>query len=219
MVAVDWEWARIAENAGFVKTMLLTILFLATVLYGALFAFLWGWGVVHAFLTPKEPWSRRGLWVAAMVVNPGTAIWYWYVWKRWAFWALFAPALVFLAFLPLTLEALVQALAVRDLADRFVAIATLFLQNVVDAIPLMALVPLVAFPFILRLAALVHLGRNADLKAADRNDYAIAFALPIVGFGGAIAYCFKWRRIWAALGLGWFLIATGTAWSFLRFLG
>ena len=199
--------------------MILTVFFLTSVLYGVLFGLLWGWSAIHAFLTPKEALSRRGLWVAAIVVNPATAIWYWYVWKRWAFWALFAPALVFLALLPITLEALVDALAVRDLADRFVAIATLFLQYVVDAIPLPVLVPLAAFPFILRLAALAHLGRNADLTAADRNDYAIAFALPIVGFGGAIAYCFKWRRIWASLGLGWFLIASGTAWSFVRFLG
>ena len=198
---------------------MLTLVFLATILYGVLFALLWGWSLIHAFLTPKEALSRRGLWTAAIIVNPITAIWYWYVWKRWAFWALFAPALVFLALLPITLEALVDALAVRDLADRFVTIATLFLQNVVDAIPLLVLIPIVAFPFILRLAALTHLGRNANLTAADRNDYAIAFALPIVGFGGAIAYCFKWRRAWASLGLVWFLIASGTIWSFIRFLG
>lgn len=199
--------------------MFTTLVFLVAILYGVLFAFLWGWSAVHALMTPREDWSRRGLWTAAILINPVTAIWYWYVWKRWAFWTLFAPALVFIAFLPYTLETLVRAFAVRDIADRFVALATLFLQNVIDAIPLLVFVPLFAFPFILRFAALAHLGSNSDLKAADRNDYAIAFALPLVGFGGALAYCFKWRRAWAALGLTWFLVASGTIWSFVRFLG
>lgn len=199
--------------------MLLTAVFLASVLYGILFACLWGWSAVHALMTPREEWSRRGLWTVAILVNPATAIWYWYVWKRWAFWVLFLPALAFLALLPVTLEAMVQAFAARDVAERFVSLGTLFLTNVVDAIPLLLLIPLVAFPFILRLAALMHLGANSELKAADRNDYAVTFALPIFGFGGALAYCFKWRRAWATLGLVWVLIATGTIWSFVRFLG
>lgn len=199
--------------------MFTTLVFLAAILYGVLFSVLWGWSAIHALLTPREDWSRRGLWTAAILINPVTAIWYWYVWKRWAFWTLFAPALVFIAFLPYTLETLVRAFAVRDIADRFVALSTLLLQNVIDAMPLALFVPLFAFPFLLRFAALTHLGGNSDLKAADRNDYAIAFALPLVGFGGALAYCFKWRRAWAALGLAWFLVATGTIWSFVRFLG
>jgi hypothetical protein len=199
--------------------MFSTLVFLVAILYSVLFGLLWGWSAVHALMTPREDWSRRALWTAAILINPVTAIWYWYVWKRWAFWTLFAPALAFLAFLPVTLESLVRAFEVRDVADRFVAISTALLQNVIDTIPLPLLVPLVAFPFVLRLAALTHLGANSDLKAADRNDYAIAFALPLVGFGGAIAYCFKWRRAWASLGLAWFLIASGTLWSFVRFVG
>jgi hypothetical protein len=198
---------------------MLTVVFLFAVLYGILFAVLWGWSAVHALLTPHEDWSRRTLWTVAILINPATAIWYWYIWKRWAFWVLFVPALCFLAFLPVTLGALVQAFAVRDIANRFVNIATLFLNNVVDAIPLAFLIPLVAFPFVLRFAALAHLGGNSQLKAADRNDHAIAFALPLFGFGGALAYCIKWRRVWAALGLVWVLIMTTTIWSFVRFLG
>lgn len=199
--------------------MILTLVFLAAILYSVIFTLLWGWSVIHALLTPHEDWSRRGLWTATILVNPVTAIWYWYVWKRTAFWVLFAPALAFLAFLPITLEALIKALVARDVADRFVAIATLFLNNVIDAIPLVALVPLLVFPFIMRLAALTHLGANSQLKAADRNDYAVAFALPFFGFGGAFAYCLKWRRVWAGLGLVWFVIASTTVWSFIRFLG
>jgi hypothetical protein len=198
--------------------MVLTLFFLGLVLYSILFTVLWGWGIVHTLLTPKEDWTRRALWMAALVINPPAAIWYWYIWKRWAFWALFAPALVFMLFLPLTLDAVIHTLEVRSLADRFVEIGTLFSQNVLDAIPLVVLKPIVVFPVILRLAALRHLGRNTTLNAADRNDYAIAFALPVVGLGGALAYCLKWQRLWAALGLGWLLVVTGTLWSFVRFL-
>jgi len=193
--------------------MLLTIVFLLAILYGVLFALLWCWSAVHAILTPHEDWSRRWLWTAAILVNPSTAMWYWYVWKRWAFWVLFAPALAFLVFLPVTLDVLVQALSVRDLADRFVAISTVLQDAILVHIPLPLLIFISVFPFVLRLVALAHLGANAQLKAADRNDYAIAFALPVVGFGGAIAYCFKWRRVWAAFGLLWFLTATGMGWS------
>ena len=198
--------------------LLATFLFLMLVLYSVLFSVLWGWSIIHAFLTPKEPWTRRGLWMAALIVNPAAAMWYWYIWKRWGFWLLFGPALIFMLFLPATLDLLLNLLEVRSIADQFVQIGTLFSQNVVDAIPLYALVPIVAFPIILRLAALMHLGQNTTLNAADRNDYAIAFALPFVGLGGAIAYCLKWQPLWAAFGLVWFLIATGTVWSFLRFL-
>ncbi|MEN9558445.1 MAG: hypothetical protein RL141_814 [Candidatus Parcubacteria bacterium] len=198
--------------------MLLTLLFLALVLYGVLFALLWGWSAVHAFLTPQESLARRTLWTAAILVNPAAAMWYWYIWKRWAFWTLFAPSLLFMLFLPATLDAVIRTLEVRSIADRFVEIGTLFLQNVVEAIPLPLLIPIVAFPIILRLAALMHLGQNATLKAADRNDYAIAFALPIVGFSGAFAYSLKWQHAWAAAALLWYFIITLTAWSFLRFL-
>jgi hypothetical protein len=199
--------------------MFLTLVFLATVIYGVLFAVLWGWSAIHALMTPHEDWSRRGLWTAAILVNPVTAIWYWFVWKRWAFWILFLPAMAFLAFLPVTLDAMIQAFAVRDVADRFVAIATVFLNSVVDAIPLPVLFPIVAFPFILRFMALAHLGANSHMKAADRNDYAVGFALPLVGMGAAFTYCLRWRRVWASLGLGWFFIASATIWSFIRFLG
>lgn len=197
---------------------LATLLFLALVLYSVLFAVLWGWSIIHAFLTPNEPWTRRGLWMAALIVNPTAAMWYWYIWKRWGFWILFVPALIFMVFLPVTLDGLISLLEVRSLANRFVEIGTLFSQNVLDAIPLYALIPIFAFPIILRLAALRHLGRNTTLNAADRNDYAITFALPIVGLGGALAYTLKWQPLWAAFGMAWFLIATGTIWSFVRFL-
>lgn len=198
---------------------MLTLLFLAIVLYGVLFALLWGWSVIHAILTPQVAFSRRGLWTFALLINPLAATWYWYVWKRWAFWVLFLPSLGFMAFLPFTLEGMIRAFAARDLADRFVSIGTLLVTNVLDAIPLPVMLPLAVFPIVLRLAALAHLGANKELTAADRNDQAMAFALPFFGFGAAMAYCFKWRRVWATLGLGWFALALGTIWSFVRYLG
>ncbi|HWR00196.1 MAG TPA: hypothetical protein VN397_05145 [Candidatus Methylomirabilis sp.] len=198
---------------------MLTLLFLAIVLYGVIFTLLWGWSVIHAILTPHVEWGRRGLWTAVIVINPVSAMWYWYVWKRWAFWVLFTPALAFMATLPFALEQMIRAFTARDVADRFVTIGTLFLTNVLGAIPLPVLLPLAAFPFVLRLAALAHLGGNRDLTAADRNDQAIAFALPLFGFGAAMAYTFKWRRVWAAFGIAWFALAAGTVWSFVRYLG
>jgi hypothetical protein len=198
--------------------MLLTIL-IVLIVYGVTFAFLWGWSVIHAFITPHEALSRRGLWTLALIANPVTSMWYWYVWKRWAFWMLFIPMILFVGLLPFTLDQVILALVSRGWADRFVSIATLFLTDVVDATPLPALVPLLVFPYLLRLASLAHLGGNSELKAADRNDQAVAFSLPLVGFGAAMAYSFKWRRIWALFGLMWFVLLAGTTWwSFLRYV-
>jgi hypothetical protein len=198
--------------------MLLTLLFLALILYGVLLALLWGWSVFHAYTTPKSAFSRRGLWTLALIINPLASMWYWYVWKRWAFWALFAPAVLFTAFLPFTLEGLIRTFTARDIADRFVNVSTAILENVIDAIPLTVLIPLVVFPFILRLATLAHLGGSRELDAPDRNDYAVTFALPFFGYGAAMAYALKWRRGWALAGLCWFVLASGVCWSFIRYI-
>jgi hypothetical protein len=186
------------------------------ILYSVLFAFLWGWGIVHAFLTPHVAGSRRGLWMLAMILNPISAMWYWYVWKRWAFWILFAPAILFVLFLPLTLRDVILTFAVRDLADKFVNLASAFLTHVVYALPLGLFIPVCLFPFALRFAALAHLGANSELEAADRNDQSITFALPVFGFGAAMAYCFTWRRVWAVCGLVWIVVMTGILWFFVR---
>jgi hypothetical protein len=198
--------------------MFFNLLFLALVLYGVLLALLWGWSLIHAFTTPKVDFSRRGLWTLALAINPLASMWYWYIWKRWAFWALFAPVILFSAFLPFALEGLIRTFIARDIADRFVNISTTILENVIEAIPLPILIPLVVFPFILRLAALAHLGGSKELDAQDRNDYAVTFALPLFGYGAAMAYALKWRRGWAIAGLCWFLLASGVVWSFARYI-
>lgn len=209
---------QISLSASLDPNMLLTILLLLLVLYGVTLAFLWGWAIVHAYTTPRIPFSRRGLWTVALCCNPLASMWYWYIWKRWAFWILFAPTFIFAALLPELLEAVIHALSIREIGDRFVSIANVFLTNILDAIPLPVAIPLFAFPFILRLAALAHLGGNNDLEAADRNDHAVTFALPLFGFGAAMTYCLKWRRGWAVIGFCWFLLAVGVTWSLLRFI-
>ncbi len=82
-----------------------------------------------------------------------------------------------------------------------------FGELVLDSLPVFILIPMLVFPYVLRLLALAHLGANSDLTAADRNDHAVAFSLPIVGLGAAIDYCFKWLHGVAALGLVWLVLA------------
>ena len=64
---------------------------------------------------------------------------------------------------------------------------------------------LMVFPLILRLAALLHLGRNTELTAMDRNDWVESLASPIFGFGAGMAYCAKYRRGWAMTSLVWWV--------------
>lgn len=194
---------------------MLTIFLVALALYTSFLAFLWGWAIIHAFTTPKVDFSRRGLWVGSMAVNPLAAMWYWYIWKRWAFWILFIPAIIFTTFLPKALAQTLRVLSMRAVADRFVSVMETILTHVIDAIPLYITIPLFTFPFILRLAALAHLGGNNDLEAADRNDQAVTLALPFFGFGAAMAYCLKWRRGWAIAGLTWFVLAGWVTWVLL----
>ena len=195
--------------------MIQTILFFLVILYGALLIALTGWAIYHAATTPKEEASRRALWVMALIINPMATMWYWYIWRRWAFWALFGPALAFLLFIRPTLDGIIQAFTARDIANRFVSLGTWFLDGVLEVIPLPILLPLLVVPFLHQLAALAHLGGNSDLKASDRNDMAISFALPIVGFGASQAYCFKWRRGWALVGLAWFILFAGVIGAFI----
>ena len=185
-----------------------TIVLLLLIAYILLLLILWVWALFHAATTPRVPFSRRGLWAFALLINPFACMWYWYVWRRWAFWSLFIPSILFAAFLPMTLGRVLQALSVRDVAERFVHFMMPIMTNFIQAIPLPVAIPLFAFPYVLRLVALGHLGGNTSLDAADRNDQAVSFALPIFGYGVALAYCLKWRRAWATAGLVWCLLAS-----------
>ncbi len=159
---------------------------------------LWAWALLHALGTPRATWNQRLLWGIAMIVNPLTAIWYWYVWKRWAFWTLFTPILGLTFSLPLLVRSVVSRADATALTNALFALGS-SRQVIVIAI-------LLIFPMLLGLAALLHLGTNTELTAMDRNDWIVSLALPFFGFGAGIAYCARFRRAWAVLGLLWLVV-------------
>ncbi|MCI0479148.1 hypothetical protein L0Y59_01245 [Candidatus Uhrbacteria bacterium] len=163
-----------------------------------IYAGFWIWAVVHAVQTPRASRMQRGLWGAAMLANPSTAIWYWYIWKRWAFWTLFTPVLVAFLSFPLAVRSLLSK------ADETLLTDLLFSLGSTRLVLLVA--TLMVFPLVLRLVGLVHLARNTDLTAMDRNDWIVSFSLPVFGFGAAIAYCARYRRGWAFIGLLWWVV-------------
>ena len=166
------------------------------------YAIFWIWGLIHAASTPKAKTSQRLFWTASMFFNPSTIIWYWYVWKRRVFWILFTPLLGFFLSLPFVVKSLLSNAAATKLTYLLFGLGTAQL--------LTFLAVLMIFPLLLRLAALLHLGKNADLSAMDRNDWVVALALPVFGFGAGLAYCAKYRRNWALASLVWWvLIAIG----------
>jgi len=171
----------------------------------AVFALFWAWAIVHAWRTPKASISQKLIWAGAIFVNPTSAIWYWYVWKRWAFWTLFSPLFGFFVSLPFVVRSLLSRADATNLTDALFALGTNRLVTLCAA--------LMIFPLILKLAALLHLGKNDELDAMQRNDWVISLALPIFGYGAGMAYCAKEKRPWALAGLVWFVVLTGTIWS------
>lgn len=164
----------------------------------AIYAVFLIWAIVHAIRTPRATVGQRALWITAMVANPSTAIWYWYIWKRWAFFALFTPMLVAFLSFPIVIRSILTK------ADKT------FISNILFALGTPRLVILVAvlmiFPLVLRLAALLHIGRNTELSAMDRNDWVVSLALPVFGYGAGIAYCSRFRRAWAIAGFAWWVV-------------
>lgn len=173
------------------------LLFLGSLL---LYAAFWVWAMAHAWSTPKADIWQRTFWLLAILCNPVSAVWYWYVWKRWAFWILFTPLLGFFLSLPFV------ARSILSQADATKFTSILFALGTARLVVLLA--ALMIFPLILRLVALLHLGRNVSLSAMDRNDWVISFALPVFGFGAGVAYCARYKRGWALLGLVWLLAIT-----------
>lgn len=183
-----------------VKTLVAYILFGISAL---IYAGFWIWAMIHSVSTPKSTVSQRLLWVGAMIVNPSAAVWYWYVWKRWAFWLLFTPIFGFFVSLPFIVRSLLTKAEATQLTDILFALGTSGVLVVIAC--------LVIFQLVLRLAALLHLGRNAELNAMDRNDWVVALALPVFGFGAGFAYCAKYRRTWAIASLAWFVAMSFSA--------
>ncbi|MFH1620900.1 MAG: hypothetical protein ABIB04_02330 [Patescibacteria group bacterium] len=176
------------------KTIAAYLLFLFSTIFYAGF---WVWALIHAAQTPKSPKIQKFFWIGAIIVNPSTAIWYWYIWKRWAFWTLFTPILGLFLSLPFVVRSLITKADETNLTNFLFALGTARLVLIVSI--------LIIFPLILKLAALLHLGRNKDLSAMDRNDWVVSLALPVFGFGAAVAYCAKYQRKWAILSLLWWL--------------
>jgi hypothetical protein len=162
------------------------------------YAGFWLWAMVHATQTPRATNEQRMLWIVAMIANPLTAIWYWYVWKRWAFWTLFTPVLGFFLSLPFIVR------SVLSHADATALTNALFALGSSRQVILVAV--LMIFPLILTMAALFHLGKNTQLTAMDRNDWIVSLALPLFGFGAGIAYTARYERRWAVAGLIWMVI-------------
>jgi hypothetical protein len=133
-----------------------------------------------------------------MLLNPLTPVWYWYIWKRGVFIALFSPLLGIFLLLPFVTRSLLSKAEETFLTKILFALGNGRL--------VILLTVLLMFPLCLRLMALVHLGKNSELRAIDRNDWIVSLALPIFGFGSAIAYCAKYRRRWALIGLLWIAV-------------
>ncbi|MFA5935351.1 MAG: hypothetical protein WC787_00630 [Patescibacteria group bacterium] len=171
------------------------MLFVVSALVYAIF---WIWAIIHALQTPRATDAQRGLWGIAMIANPITAIWYWYVWKRWAFWTLFTPLLGLTFSFPFIIRSIISK------ADATALTNALFALGSSRQVVLIA--ALMIFPMLLGLAALLHLGKNTELTAMDRNDWIVSLALPFFGFGAGIAYCARFMRTWAVLGLLWWIV-------------
>lgn len=175
----------------------------------AVYAYFWAWAMVHAALTPKTEPGQRLLWVGGMLVNPSAAIWYWYIWKRWAFWILFTPYLGIFVSLPVIVRSLLGK------AEQTNTTQILFALGSSGALVIIAC--LLIFPLVLRLVALLHLGRNQEMNALDRNDWVMALALPVFGFGAGFAYCAKYKRAWAMTSLVWWVaIAVSSRYIFIN---
>ncbi len=163
-----------------------------------MYAVFWIWAILHATRTPRATTLQKVLWGVALVANPSTAVWYWYVWKRWAFWALFTPIFGAFVSLPLLVHSALSKTQTTTSAN--------ILYGLGNAPILMFLAVLMIGPLVFRLAALLHLGKNTELSAMDRNDWIVSLAMPIFGFGAAVAYCARYRRVWAIAGFVWTIL-------------
>jgi hypothetical protein len=175
----------------------LTIAYVLLGISALSYAYFWVWAMIHAWSTPKASLPQRALWVGAMLTNPSAAVWYWYVWKRWAFWLLFTPILGFFVSFPYIVKSALSKAEATTYTNILFALGPARLSILFAC--------LIVFPLIIRLAALLHLGRNNDLSAMDRNDWVVSFAFPLFGFGASFAYCAQYKKGWAFAGLLWWV--------------
>lgn len=158
----------------------------------------WLWAMWHAGSTPHSTLWQRVFWVGAILVNPITAVWYWYIWKRWAFWLLFTPLLVAFVLLPVVVHSALNSNDQTALTDLLFALGNPLFVITASALAI--------FPLLIRLAALLHLGKNAELTGLDRNDWIMGLALPLFGYAAGVVYCAKYLRGWAIASLLWWIL-------------
>lgn len=163
-----------------------------------IFVFFWIWALIHAAKTPRAQWGQRLLWSLCIIINPSSTIWYWCIWKRWAFWALFTPLLGMFVALPFVTRSLMTK------ADATWLTNALFALGGNGLVILFAI--LLIYPLVLKLNVVLHLSKNTDVTALDRNDWVLILALPIIGFGSALTYAAKYLKPWALVSLAWLII-------------
>jgi len=189
---------ELLRNVPYRFTLAYVILGISVVFYAGF----WVWGMIHAASTPKASPAQKIFWTLALLINPSGAVWYWYVWKRWAFWLLFTPIFGFFLSLPFVVRSLLTHAQASFVTNALFALGTEYLLILVAV--------LCIYPILLRLIMLLHLGRNKELDAFDRNDWVTTVALPLYGFGAAMAYCAKYCRLWGVVSLVWLLAIMGT---------
>lgn len=162
------------------------------------YLFFWVWGIGHAWATPQATRIQKAYWVIAMLINPNTAVWYWYTWKRWAFWMLFTPYLGAFISLPFVIRSMFKRAVETNLTETLLSFGSPSF--------IIFLATLAIFPLILRFVAIIHLARNTKFSAMDRNDWVVSLAMPVFGFGAGLVYCAAHRRVWALVSLGWLLV-------------
>lgn len=57
----------------------------------------------------------------------------------------------------------------------------------------------------------LHLTKNTDVTAMDRNDWVLTMAMPVMGFGSALSYTSKFMKSWALSSLLWLMITLFTS--------
>ncbi len=159
--------------------------------------FFWIWALIHAARTPRASWGQRLIWGICLLINPSATIWYWCIWKRWAFWSFFTPLLGAFIALPIVTRSMMTK------ADATMLTNTLFALGSNRLVLIFAI--LLIYPTVMKLATVLHLAKNADIPALEKNDWVMTLALPVIGFGTALTYTAKNMKPWALVSLGWLI--------------
>ncbi len=165
-----------------------------------IFTFFWIWALIHAYRTPRAPFSQRLLWSLCILINPTATVWYWCVWQRWAFWTLFTPLIGIFIALPFVIRSLMSKADATLLTNSLFALGS-------NALVIFFAVLLI-FPVILRLMAILHLTKSKEIPAIEKNDWVVTLALPSIGYGVALFYTVRYLRTWAFAGIAWLILLT-----------